>query len=66
MEGLLASLIAKERDKKNSGIKIKPTSPPTSHIFFVDDCYIFTKVNTNEFENIMNTLSDFGEVLNKF
>lgn len=67
-ECLSASLVAKERLGAISGIKIKPSNLPISHLMFADDCYNFSKVNMNEIGAIIETLSKFslssGQIIN--
>lgn len=67
-EGLLASLVEKERVGLISGIKVRAKNPPITHLLFADDCYIFYKVKMSEIKAIMDCLQEFsgasGQIIN--
>lgn len=61
----LSFLIHHKRIKKISSIKIKPCSPIISHLLFVDDCYILSKVDKKEIDTITNIIREFSESLDQ-
>lgn len=53
---------------KISGIKLKPSCPTISHLFFADDAILFLKANKEECAHILNTLEIYnaasGQLIN--
>lgn len=42
------------------GIKVAPTSPPISHLLFVDDSLFFCKTTTEQCDKILQVLNVYG------
>lgn len=61
MKGLSTNLRKLEDENKIEEIKIRRISPIISHLLFVDDCYIFTKIRNNDTKNIKEFLEDFSK-----
>lgn len=58
---VLAKLLSKElANHKISGIKLKPSCPTISHLFFADDAILFLKANKEECAHILNTLEIYN------
>lgn len=62
MEVLYRLLVKATEENKISGIKINKNAPSTSHLFFADDCFLFTKADLGEAKNLLDILSKFGEI----
>ena len=53
-EGLSALLQDAERNGKISGIKVCPTTPTVSHLFFADDSFLLLKARKEEAQALHN------------
>lgn len=60
MEGLSLSLRRMEYEGNIEGIKIERNSSPISHLLFIDDCYIFTKIKIKYAKNLRKFLAKFS------
>lgn len=57
----LSKLLSKDlANHKISGIKLKPSCPTISHLFFADDAILFLKANKEECAHILNTLEIYN------
>lgn len=66
---VLSRLVSKEvEENRISGIKLKPTCPILSHLFFADDAILFLKANKEECGHILNVLESYntasGQLIN--
>lgn len=66
IEGLSASLMAKENSGLISSIIIKRNNPSISHLLFPDHCYIFFKINIRDINSIFCCFKEFGEASGQF
>lgn len=58
---VLSRLMIKEvTEHRISGIKLKPTCPTLSHLFFADDAILFLKVNKDECAHVLRTLEVYN------
>ncbi|XP_026453233.1 uncharacterized protein LOC113353984 [Papaver somniferum] len=62
MEFLSRLLVKAEKDNKITGIKVSKSAPPISHLFFVDECFPFSKAGIHEARNIMDIINIVGEI----
>lgn len=60
MESLSRYLLYVESSKLIHGIKVTKDAPSISHLFFADDCLIFSNASHEEADNLMSLIHDFG------
>lgn len=61
MQSLSNGLGKLEELNKIEGIKIRRTSPTITHLLFVDDCYIFSTIDSKKIQNIKEFLEQFSK-----
>ncbi|XP_026411087.1 uncharacterized protein LOC113306356 [Papaver somniferum] len=61
MDVLSKILIDAERKNEIQGIKVTTTSPSVSHLFFADDCLVFTRASIKSARNLENMLDRFSK-----
>lgn len=62
-KGLFASLIDPKNTNRIARIKTKRSNPIIFHLLFANDCYIFSRICSNEVDQIIYCLLQFNEVL---
>lgn len=60
MESLSRYLLHAESTKLIHGIKVTKDAPSISHLFFADDCLIFSNASHEEANNLMSLINDFS------
>ncbi|XP_026417034.1 uncharacterized protein LOC113312499 [Papaver somniferum] len=68
MEFLSRHLTSAQDNKTIPGIKVAALAPTINHIFFADDCLIFTQANLSSVNNLLEVIHNFstqsGQVMN--
>ncbi|CAL1395838.1 unnamed protein product [Linum trigynum] len=61
-EGFAALLRKAITEKKLEGVKVAPSAPRISHLFFADDSYLFLRGSLQECENLLVVLNEYEEL----
>ncbi|CAL1359850.1 unnamed protein product [Linum trigynum] len=61
-EGFAAFLRRAIAEKRLAGVKVAPRAPRISHLFFVDDSYLFLRGTLQECENLIEVLNEYEEL----
>ncbi|XP_026396445.1 uncharacterized protein LOC113291087 [Papaver somniferum] len=60
MEAFSRQLLYAEQNGSIEGIKIAPRDPSISHLFFADDCLLFTTADLYNVNNLLQIIDSFG------
>ncbi|XP_026410523.1 uncharacterized protein LOC113305730 [Papaver somniferum] len=61
MEALSQFLLKGEKENVIQGFKLRKDSPPISHLFFADDCMLFSKASLTYARNLMRIINKFAK-----